>query len=573
MNRKVLSKLCKFSSTTTRSSQDKDKIQSRIAIGTNRLSTPQPHGTFPSVIATAIQNNINTFETTLDKEEEMRRGMTDAIMFLDDSDGSSPGEKFHFREKSLKVIGKISYRTCTNIECGDADGNDDKSSSQRLQGDVLQEQNHARGDKSNINNHAAQTTTTIYHNLSPWFIRETISKSPLVEMYQNLAPVDLIYCAHNPEAQGTEMIMKDAPLEDVREHVKETLIRAFITFEQLVGEQKIGSYGVCSNGLGLSSSHPMHLSWEDVLAASAEAARRVHGDVLGGGVADGEGAGNEHVNHFSTMQLPVNLLEIHGLKVANRVKDYLASPHAKDIAGMPLPNQVQIHSTRPLTCYPDRGTGTGYPFKLVDYLIPTAEDGSGKGWSHDFRGIPAFYTTVLNETMAHFDATPLLEIKEEEGRELTMEERETLDGCKLLQSMIHDLDANLSSGHLRSFAAYEEDLYTKVIPMMHGTFEELDANSAAVLQRFFQAHGTAVRYSIAKTTRQLLKQGGDGVQRYDIPDDMTMQEFAIRFLLEQQCDGEYAKGQQQCDGEYAKEPSIDRIIVGCPKAEHVIEAV
>jgi hypothetical protein len=493
--------------------------------------------------------------------------MTDAIMFLDSTDSSD--EKFHFKESSLKVIGKISYRTC--IKADEMDDDDEKASGanvdddadkrtttqQRLQGDVLQEQNNVKGDKQN---HAA--AQIIYHNISPWFIRETLSKSPLVEMYQNLAPIDLVYCAHNPEAQGTEMILKDAPLEDVREHVKETLTQAFITFEQLVGENKIGSYGVCSNGLGLSSSHPMHLSWEDVLVASAEAARNVHGDVLDGNSSAQDDVRGGHWNHFSTMQLPANLLETHGLKVANRVKDYLASPDAKNVVGMPLPDQVQIHATRPLTCYPDRGTGTGYPFKLVDYLIPTAEDGSGKGWSHELRGVPAFYTTVLNETMAHFDATPLLEIKEMEGRELTTDERETLDGCKLLQSMIHDLDANLSSGHLRSFAAYEEDLYTKVVPMIHGTFEELDADSADLLQRFFQAHGTAVRYSIARTTRQLLKKGGDGVQKYDIPDDMTLQEFAIRFLLQQQCDGEYAKG-----------PLIDRVIVGCPKAEHVVEAV
>jgi hypothetical protein len=304
------------------------------------------------------------------------------------------------------------------------------------------------------------------------------------------------------------MILKEAPLEEVREHVKETLTKAFITFEQLVGENQIGSYGVCSNGLGLSSSHPMHLSWEDVLAASAEAAKCVYGDDANGNLdinndANGLfGATGKGLNHFSTLQLPANLLERHGLKVANRIKQYLASPEAKKTRWMPPHHQLQIHITRPLTCYPDRGTGTGHPFKLVDYLIPTAEDGSGKGWSHEIKGLPtAFYTSVLNETMAHFDATPLLEIKEEEGRELTMEERETLDGCKLLQSMIHDLDVNLSSGNLRSFAAYEEDLYTKVVPMIHGTFEEVDADSANVLQRFFHAHGIAVRYSIARTTK------------------------------------------------------------------------
>jgi len=218
---------------------------------------------------------------------------------------------------------------------------------------------------------------------------------------------------------------------------------------------------------------------------------------------------------------------------------------------------------RPLTCYPDRGTGTGHPFKLVDYLIPKSFDDNGdKIWTHDSEGLLPLYTAVLNETMAHFDATHLLEIKEEEERELTMEERETLDGCKLLQSMIHDLDVNLSSGQIRSFAAYEEDLYSKVVPLIHDTFEELDADSADVLQRFFQVHGNAVRQSIAKTTRQLLKEGGDGVDKYDIPDNVSLQEFALDYLWKQECNGEHAKG-----------PLIDKVVVGCPKAEHVVEAV
>ena len=45
---------------------------------------------------------------------------------------------------------------------------------------------------------------------------------------------------------------------------------------------------------------------------------------------------------------------------------------------------------------------------------------------------PSFYHGVLNETMGYFDATHLLEAAEE-GIKLTMVERETLDGCKLLQ--------------------------------------------------------------------------------------------------------------------------------------------
>ena len=65
-----------------------------------------------------------------------------------------------------------------------------------------------------------------------------------------------------------------------------------------------------------------------------------------------------------------------------------------------------------------------------------------------------------------------------------------------------------------------------------------------------------------KTTRKLLKEGGDVVERYDTPDNNSMQDFAIWYLLQQQYEGDHAIG-----------PLIDRVVVRCPKAEHIIEAV
>ncbi len=508
----------------------------RIAIGTNKLSSPQqPDGMFPSVIATAIQNNIDTFESTLHKEEAMRRGITDAVMFLN---SRTEVPSLDIAPRSLKVLGRVGYRT--------------SSSQEKMEGDILQDQTMDGNSDggSGAGTGTGTGTEIVYHNLSNQHITDTISKSPLVELHRDMSEVDTIYCLHNPETQGMELLQKDAPLEDVRGFIHERMVEAFVTMERMVAEEHIGSYGVCSNGLSLQSSHPMHLSWEHVMGAALDAVKEVHGNA----------SGTNQVAKLSTLQLPINLLETHGLKVANRIKQYLASPEKSD----GLPKKIQIHSTRPLTCYPDRGTGTGYPFKLVDYLIPTAEDGSGQGWSHEMKSMPTFYTQILNETMAHFDASHIIELKEIEGRELSVEERETLDGCKLLQSMIHDLDNNLSSGQIRSFLAYEEDLYTKVVPLIHDTFEELDEDSANLLQRFFRAHGTAVRHSIAKTTRSLLKSGGQGVEKYDIPDNIKLQEFALQFLLQQTCDGEHLSG---------NEPLIDRIVVGCSRAEHVIEAV
>lgn len=56
---------------------------------------------------------------------------------------------------------------------------------------------------------------------------------------------------------------------------------------------------------------------------------------------------------------------------------------------------------------------------------------------------------------------------------------------------------------------------------------------------------------------------GNGYQKYDIPEPQTMQEFAIRFLLSKKCDG-------PC---YTDDFLFDRVVIGCPRTEHLIEAI
>ena len=406
-----------------------------------------------------------------------------------------------------------------------------------------------------------ETSGVAVHNLSRDYVAHCLSSSPLVQLRteQRLADsrpgINLVYMAHNPEAQGAILAGRGAPLDEIRDLVKERLTDAFIGLETGKAEGLISSYGVCSNGLSLPSSHPLHLPWMDVLVAASDAVCYVHGtESLDGMPPDGVLAG------LSTLQLPANLLETKGLSVAKDVKMYLDTDDGDDGDETPsrlpcLPSTVDIYVTRPLTCYPDQGTGSGHPFKLVDYLIDTTASSDlasemTKVWTNTIEGSrPPHYGPALAATMGHFDATEILEAGQE--RKLTVEERETLDGCRLLQSMIHDLDANLDD--IRSFSAYEDELYAKVVPLIHDTFEELDEDSAQVLQAFFVAHGAAVRHAIAKTTRKLLKEGGDGVKPYDVPDDCTLQEFALQHLL--------------------KQSQIDKVIVGCPKPEHVLESL
>jgi hypothetical protein len=278
------------------------------------------------------------------------------------------------------------------------------------------------------------------------------------------------------------------------------------------------SFGVVSNGLGIpaDNDHPMYLDSNLVIDAAKK------------------------YDRFSTVQLPVNLLETHGWEMARKI--HAAAP------------SVSVAAMRPLTCYPDLGAGTGFPFRLVDYSLPNLQDnpvgpfsddsdnvtpGQNVQYTNKMAGIPAIYQIALQTAMSHFDAEEILEAKQ--TRDLTMEERETLDGCKLVQSMIHDLDTNLE--HIRSFAAHEDELYGRIIPLLYVTFEAMDDNTSNVLQAYFAAYAIAARYAIAKKTRQVLKEGsGSGMAYPDIPQSMTLQEYSLHLML--------------------ADNSLDRIVIG-----------
>ena len=317
-----------------------------------------------------------------------------------------------------------------------------------------------------------------------------------------------------------------------------------------------------------------------------------------------------------------------------------------------LPKSLDVNVTRPLTAYPYGGTGYGprsnpglaensggssstlgstpplflnngergndtatnnigssrdgrdidatHPIRILDCQIEAAAADSGGGsssdptliWTNDhynrYGPRPAAYQPILNAALSHFDADEILEASRE--RELTVEERETLDGCKLLRDLIHDLDVSLDT--MKSFASYEEYLLKVAVPLMYGTFEELDEESSTMLQLFFKVHGMAVRMVVARWTRDLILGGwkkvdnsttganddeddanlkkdkdqekaigeiwqsygfGDFNGGYNVPEDVTLQEFALKHLLQKD--------------------AVKGVVVGCSRPEHVLEAL
>lgn len=586
-----------FSSSSSSSSHPHGPSAQRARLGIGGAKLAQQSAAsnnlevYSSVIATSLHSGITTFESGHGGESNLSNAYQAAMNHLREEDANTVNEMDH-----VTLTARFGYRTvpagATSAQDQNGHGDGDylghypndvqveeakpgsssssssggnKQATSKGGGDLDDQSDDVQEDMDALTKSGTDGPTSggdvAVHNLSRQYVAQCLAASPLVRLCaeQRVAhsrpDVRLVYLAHNPEAQGAALAGRGAPLDEIRELVKERLTDAFIGLETGKAEGLITSYGVCSNGLSLPDKHPLHLPWMDVLNAASDAVCYVHGfDTVDGIAPQGTVAG------LSTIQLPANLLETNGLNVAQNIKTYLDTDPGDDGDETPekfpsLPSSVDVYVTRPLTCYPDQGTGSGHPFKLVDYQIdttPTADLTSGmkKVWTNTLGGSrPPHYGPALATTMAHFDATAILEAGEE--RKLTVEERETLDGCRLLQSMIHDLDNSLDT--IRSFAAYEEDLYNKVVPLIHDTFEELDEDSAMVLQSFFVAHGAAVRHAIANTTRELLKVGGDGVPPYEVPDDVTLQEFALQHLL--------------------KQTQIDKVIVGCPQAEYVLEAL
>mmetsp|Transcript_26039 Transcript_26039/g.39416 ORF Transcript_26039/g.39416 Transcript_26039/m.39416 type:complete len:482 (+) Transcript_26039:29-1474(+) len=354
-------------------------------------------------------------------------------------------------------------------------------------------------------NHQSQ----VVHSLSGASVEGLLQKSALMDLKEE--NIHIIPMVHNPEEHGDDTVSR--------------LTDAFCALEEAVCRGDIPSFGVVSNGFSLPPKHPLHLDWKStVLKAACDAAKEITGNK----------------SNLSIVQLPANILETRGIQVARDLKSFL---NANTISMLNLPKTLEIFAMRPLTCYPDQGTGDGDGFQLIDFPIPT-EPGITE-WTHEMISPPPVYEATMKRALSHFDATEILEAKQE--RKLSEHEEQTIEGAKILIEMIQGLDRRLESSI--TFSQHERELMSNVMPVLEGTFEEIDEQSLEILQDFFAAHGLAARYHIARRTRSCSIEGGKDVMPYKIPSNMKMQEFALGQLL--------------------KEQTISKIIVGATKPEHV----
>jgi len=135
-----------------------------------------------------------------------------------------------------------------------------------------------------------------YHSIASSFMKKQLDAS-LERLQMN--KIDC-YLIHNPEYFILDALNKGKKKDETLDVMYERLYEAFVGLEEEVKEGRIHSYGISSNSFAKAKNDPEFLPYEDLLTLAQNAAQET---------------GNEK-HSFSTVQLPVNIVEKEGLKCA-----------------------------------------------------------------------------------------------------------------------------------------------------------------------------------------------------------------------------------------------------------------
>ena len=267
----------------------------------------------------------------------------------------------------------------------------------------------------------------IYHCISPEFLQDQLTRS--LERL-NMDSIGC-YLIHNPEYFILDAINHDLDRNETLDRMFERIEKAFVALEKEVHLGRIKSYGISSNSFAKESTDPEFLPYEDLVTIAQRAAKE---------------AGSEN-HHFSTVQLPINLLETEGLTCAAWAKK----------------NGLRVLANRPFNAQ-----ANNLMFRLASYEEP-----------HD-------YYHHLNEM-------------------LTMTDDESL---RSVHNMIAQLD---DVKHRFGYVGeYEQFLHTQVIPHLQNGLRELDPGAVELLAEsldlFLQEYAKMVAFECTKMTKVQLKE-------------------------------------------------------------------
>jgi aryl-alcohol dehydrogenase-like predicted oxidoreductase len=266
-----------------------------------------------------------------------------------------------------------------------------------------------------------------YHCISKEFMHEELTAS-----LKRLEATSIgCYLIHNPEYYIIEAIKnnlsKDYRLDEMYRRIED----AFIGLEEEIKEGRILSYGISSNSFSLLESDDEFLPYEDLLTLAQNAATIV---------------GNKK-HSFTTIELPINMLEIDGLKCAAWAKK----------------NGLRVLANRPLNArYLNK------MYRLADYT-------ESRDYYHYF-----------NELIEFCDK----------------------DEFRILYNLLEEMEA--SKHKFDWIGSYDIFLYTQIIPHIKKTLEKFEAdereNIINSINLFLIEYRKMVEYECSVRTRDELKE-------------------------------------------------------------------
>ena len=271
----------------------------------------------------------------------------------------------------------------------------------------------------------------------------SISKSFMInQLEQSLSRLELkkmdCYLLHNPEYYIYDALKKGLDKDEMLDNMFDRIYDVFVALEEEVKLGRINSYGISSNSFSKENTSDEFLPYEDLITLAQRACKY---------------AGNE-THSFTTIQLPINILEREGLKCASWAKK----------------NGLRVLANRPLNAQKNE-----VMFRLADY------DESTDYYHH------------LNE---------LLEVCE------SME-------LKSLLTLLEQLDENKHKyGWLGD---YDSFLYTQIIPHIKKSLDGIDEKNMDIMinyiDMFLIEYRKMVAYECSKSTRILLKETLDSCDK------------------------------------------------------------
>ena len=358
---------------------------SNFAFGTYRISDLNPQHI--QALKDAISSGIRLIDTSSNyMDGGAERAIALALRDFDDE-----------QKSKIKIVSKFGY----------------------IQGSNMQE--HKQKPFENV----VKYSESCFHSISKSFLKNELTKS--LERLE-LKTIDC-YLIHNPEYYLLDAINKGIDKDERLDEMYDRIYSAFVGLEEEVANGRILSYGISSNSFSKPSDDIEFLPYEDLISLAEMAAKEF---------------GNKH-HSFTTIELPINLLERDGLKCATWAKE----------------NGLRVLVNRPLNAQKN-----GKMYRLADY------DESSEYYHH------------LNELMDICDN----------------------DTLKPLYNLLEQLDENR---HKFSWIGdYDSFLYTQIIPHIKKTLEKLDESSIEsilnYIDMFLLSYREMVAYECSLRTRKEL---------------------------------------------------------------------